>query len=172
MCFLSGNSATHAASSWLQTTDRLARRGARVRLWSCSYVPAASGSRCWKVAGRLPVSVKAGTDADWLVAGRGAAGSTSPSESCPCCACCSERGGFARSQVTRMKLWRRGYRRHPATPRRRKVEALFLSFHSSGWGIQLSPRKAAERKQGNEFVAFNWRPSIPNSMRCSYGRQG
>lgn len=125
----------------------------------------------YRAAARLRVSLTADADADWLLAARGAAGSSSsPLLLLPVLRLLQrERGESVRSRVTRLKLCSGGYRRHPGAQRKESRGSHFASF-------SLFTRGNTITRSGDEEETSLWhltgRPSIPNSMRCSYGRQG
>lgn len=124
----------------------------------------------YRAAARLRVSLTADADADWLLAARGAAGSSSSPLLLPVLRLLQrERGESVRSRVTRLKLCSGGYRRHPGAQRKESRGSHFASF-------SLFTRGNTITRSGDEEETSLWhltgRPSIPNSMRCSYGRQG
>ena len=138
------------------------------RLWFCSSVPAAPGREqqpgCVCHSQLMQTLIGC-----WLPAGLHAPPPPLLSESCPCCACCS---------VSAESLCALGLRVWSCVQedigdiqalRGRKVEAHFASF-------SLFTRGNTITRSGDEEETSLWhltgRPSIPNSMRCSYGRQG
>ena len=138
------------------------------RLWFCSSVPAAPGGEqqpgCVVCHSQLAQTLIG----CWLPAGLQAPPPLR-AESCPCCACCS---------VSAEALCALGLRVWSCVQedigdiqalRGRKVEAHCASF-------SLFTRGNTITRSGDEEETSLWhltgKPSIPNSMRCSYGRQG
>ena len=101
------------------------------------------------------MSLTADADADWLLAARGAARSSSSSalRVLPVLRLLQrERGESVRSRVKRLKLCSGGYRRHPGAQRKESRGSLCVVFtlYAGKYNYALGGRG------GDEFVAFNW----------------
>lgn len=178
MCSLSGNLPLILALSWhdtaatpLQTADWLAQQPAIVCFPLNCCVSPAPGRFCWKAAGSSSLSVTTDGYADWLVpASRSHAPPLHRSPACAALVAVSAEGLCA------LGLWSCGQEERISVTARRaeeeKSRCSLVSFHSSFWGIRLNREIAAEKRAETSLWHLTGRPSIPNSMRCSYGRQG